>query len=187
MLGVVLGGGPLEVGVLDAQHHGALVVPGVEEVVERGAGAAHVQRAGGAGSEAYANVGHGHDSLLSVSRPVARSASAATRATACAAMPSRRPVKPIPSVVVPRRPTASTSTPSAAARRCAHRGPVGRDARLLADHHRIDVHRLPAPVAQAARPPPPAGPCCPPRRRPDRCRGSSGRCPPGRPPRAGRP
>ncbi len=41
--GVVLGGGPLEVGVLDAKHHGAAVVPGEQVVVESGAGTPHVQ------------------------------------------------------------------------------------------------------------------------------------------------
>ena len=78
--GVVLGGRPLEVGVFDAQHHGALVVPGVEEVVERGAGAPHVQRAGGAGGEAYADVGHGVSSLSSFSRPGPRPAPRSPRA-----------------------------------------------------------------------------------------------------------
>ncbi len=61
--GVVVARGALEVGVLDAQHQGAAVMAGVEEVVERRAGAAHVQRTRGTGSEAYAYVGHADVSL----------------------------------------------------------------------------------------------------------------------------
>jgi hypothetical protein len=39
----------LDVGVVQAQHHGAAVVAGIEPVEDEGAGAAHVQKAGGRG------------------------------------------------------------------------------------------------------------------------------------------
>src|SRR3990172_2549064 len=97
----------LEIGVLHPQHHGAGVVTGKKEVVEGGSGAAHVQRSRGAGGETNTNVIHGHrHSVCQV---------LSTSATAWAAMPSRLPVKPIPSVVVPRTPTWEGSTPSVSA------------------------------------------------------------------------
>ena len=48
-------GGPLAVGILDAQQEGAAFVAGVQKVEQRGAGAADMQQAGGAGGEAGAD------------------------------------------------------------------------------------------------------------------------------------
>ena len=44
----------LDVGVVQAQHHGAVVVAGIEPIEDEGAGAAHVQKAGGRGRKANA-------------------------------------------------------------------------------------------------------------------------------------
>ena len=51
--------GALQVGILDAQYEGALVAPGEGPGKQRGAGAAEVQVAGGAGSETGTDHGHG--------------------------------------------------------------------------------------------------------------------------------
>ena len=65
-------------------------------------------------------------------------------ATACAARPSPRPVKPRRSVVVARTATRSGSTPSAAASRARMSSRASRDARLLADQHAVGVDELEA-------------------------------------------
>ena len=67
--GVVRARGAFEVGVLDAEHHGAAVVPGVQIVVEGGAGTAHVEGARRTGSETYADVGHRRVSLAAPPAP----------------------------------------------------------------------------------------------------------------------
>ena len=60
-------------------------------------------------------------------------------ATACAAMPSRRPVKPSPSVVVALTLTWSTLSPAISAIRVAHGGPMGPDLRRLGDDRTIHM------------------------------------------------
>ena len=47
----------LDIGVVEAQHHRAVVVAGVEPIEDKGARAAHVQKAGGRGRKANARSG----------------------------------------------------------------------------------------------------------------------------------
>ena len=74
-------------------------------------------------------------------------AARSSSATACAASPSPRPVKPRKSVVVARTLTRPTSTPSAPASRLAHRLPVRRDPWLLPDQDAVGVDELEARLA----------------------------------------
>ena len=69
-----------------------------------------------------------------------------TVAVARAAMPSRRPVKPRPSVVVALTPTRPTSMPRIAAMRRAHGVAVGRDLRGLAQERHVDIGDAAAPA-----------------------------------------
>ncbi len=39
----------LDIGVVEAQHHGSVVMAGIEPIEDEGAGAAHMQKAGGRG------------------------------------------------------------------------------------------------------------------------------------------
>ena len=71
-------------------------------------------------------------------------------ATACAASPSRRPVKPRPSVVVARTATRSRFDPERVGKPRAHRVAMRREPRLLADQHDVGVLELPAGLAHAA-------------------------------------
>jgi len=113
----------LEVGVFDAEHHGAAVMTGIEEVIESRTGAADMKRSGRTGSEAHTHAARPAAVRRRAGLPVggrhglSSVAAGPIRATAWAAMPSPRPVKPRPSVVVPRSDTRSTPTPIAAASR----------------------------------------------------------------------